>query len=178
MITFKLEGGKKMEAYLSNLKEKMNTRKKLKAGFFTEDVYPDGQPVAEIATTQNFGDPDNNLPPRPFFTFAVDKGKLEWGDYLGLFLKSSGFNKDTALGLLGNIAVKDIQIEIETLTEPALSPLTVVMRYLKREYGEDSVNIFDAVDYLESDGVPEGADDKPLMDTLKMLHSVKWKLGT
>ncbi|MDL2105264.1 hypothetical protein QQJ69_19235, partial [Proteus mirabilis] len=41
-------------------------RKRLSVGFFEHSKYPDGTPIAYVASIQELGYPAGGIPPRPF----------------------------------------------------------------------------------------------------------------
>lgn len=97
-----------------------------KVGWFESATYPEGTPVAYVATIQEFGTP--RIPARPFMRPAVADHGQEWLDQLADGarvslnggLSASDVLELVALGAAGNVAEK-----IQAVTSPPLSPVTV-----------------------------------------------------
>lgn len=120
------------------------------AGLFEEDVYENGQNVAEVGAYNEYG--TSTIPARPFIRPALDN------DFSSRVLKteekkllsSMWRGTKTAAKLnegLAELIVEKIKHNIETLTDPPLSPVTIKKK----------------------------GSDKPLIDTGLMLASVKVK---
>lgn len=120
----------------------------LKAGFLEGATYPDGTPVPMVAATNEFGNPANNQPPRPFFRNAIAEHEGEWQDAMATLIANGGDTRDV-LSLLGEIIVDDIKGSIRTLDSPPLSPVTIARKGF----------------------------DKPLIDTSNMLNSVSYEVS-
>lgn len=119
-----------------------------KTGWFETAHYPDGPPVAYVATIHEFG--TDRIPARPFMRPAVADHGQQWLDQLAqgakACLNGGPSARDVlemvALGAAGNVAEK-----IQAVTSPPLSPVTI-----KRKGFE-----------------------KPLVDTGQMIQSVTGK---
>ncbi|HDC2634993.1 TPA: hypothetical protein O7120_004792 [Salmonella enterica] len=120
----------------------------LKAGFLEGATYPDGTPVPMVAATNEFGNPANNQPPRPYFRNAIAAHEGEWQEAMTTLIGNGGDTRD-ALSLLGEIIVDDIKESIRTLDAPPLSPVTIARKGF----------------------------DQPLIDTSNMLNSVSYEVS-
>ncbi|OXM32281.1 hypothetical protein [Salmonella enterica] len=120
----------------------------LKAGFLEGATYPDGTPVPMVAATNEFGNPANNQPPRPYFRNAIAEHEGEWQEAMATLIENGGDPRD-ALSLLGEIIVDDIKESIRQLDSPPLSPVTIARKGF----------------------------DKPLIDTSNMLNSVSYEVS-
>lgn len=120
----------------------------LKAGFLEGATYPDGTPVPMVAATNEFGNPANNQPPRPYFRNAIAEHEGEWQEAMATLIENGGDARD-ALSLLGEIIVDDIKESIRQLDSPPLSPVTIARKGF----------------------------DKPLIDTSNMLNSVSYEVS-
>ncbi|WP_079916615.1 hypothetical protein [Salmonella enterica] len=127
--------------------------KQLKVGFIDGATYPDGTPVAMVAATNEYGNPANNQPPRPFFRNAIAEHESEWLDAISRGLQK-GMPLDDVLAVVGERAVGDVVQSIATLMEPPLSPATVASRKSKGN-----------------------ASTKPLVDTKVMIRDVHYEVG-
>lgn len=120
----------------------------LKAGFLEGATYPDGTPVPMVAATNEFGNPANNQPPRPYFRNAIAEHEGEWQEAMATLIENGGDPRD-ALSLLGEIIVDDIKESIRQLDSPPLSPVTIARKGF----------------------------DKPLIETSNMLNSVSYEVS-
>lgn len=120
----------------------------LKVGFLEGATYPDGTPVPMVAAINEFGNPANNQPPRPFFRNAISNHEAEWQEAAAKFIENGDETRDV-LSLLGEVIVDDIKESIRTLDAPPLSPATIARKGF----------------------------DKPLIDTSNMLNSVSYEVG-
>lgn len=127
--------------------------KQLKVGFIDGATYPDGTPVAMVAATNEYGNPANNQPPRPFFRNAIAEHESEWLDAISRGLQK-GVPLDDALAVVGERAVGDVVQSIATLMDPPLSPETIASRKSKGN-----------------------ASTKPLVDTKVMIRDVHYEVG-
>lgn len=127
--------------------------KQLKVGFIDGATYPDGTPVAMVAATNEYGNPANNQPPRPFFRNAIAEHESEWLEAITRGLQK-GVPLDDVLAVVGEKAVGDVVQSIATLMDPPLSPATIASRKSKGN-----------------------ASTKPLVDTKVMIRDVHYEVG-
>lgn len=121
---------------------------RVSVGFLRGATYPDGTPVALVASVQEFGSPANNIPPRPFFRLMVAEKSKDWPEAVRLNLKATDYDAHTTLDRMGQGIKAQLQTSIQTLTDPPLAPATV------RKKGFD----------------------KPLIDTGHMMNSVDYRV--
>lgn len=124
------------------------TSKQLKVGFLEGSTYPDGTPVPMVAAVNEFGNPANNQPPRPFFRNAISAHEKEWQDAAEKLAKGDADTADV-LSTLGEVIANDIRESIRKLDAPPLSPVTVARKGFS----------------------------KPLLDTSNMLNSISYEVG-
>ncbi|WP_165430942.1 hypothetical protein [Atlantibacter hermannii] len=141
-------GGDALERKLAEMAERLGEGKVLRVGFLENATYPDGQQVAMVAAANEFGNPANNQPPRPFFRNMIADNKDNWPDDIGRIAQATGFDGEQTLGLMGEHIKGQLQQSIRELMEPPLSPVTI-----------------------EKKGF-----DKPLIDTGHMLNSVDYDI--
>lgn len=120
----------------------------LKVGFLEGSTYDGVIPVPMVAATNEFGNPANNQPPRPFFRNAISNHEAEWQEAAARFIENGDETRDV-LSLLGEVIVDDIKESIRILDAPPLSPVTIARKGF----------------------------DKPLIDTSNMLNSVSYEVG-
>ncbi|WP_035601662.1 hypothetical protein [Edwardsiella tarda] len=128
----------------------------LKVGFIDGAIYPDGTPVALVAATNEYGRPENNQPPRPFFRDAIAEHESEWGEKIADGIKD-GVPVDQVLSAVGEVIVADVRKSIATLMDPPLSPATIHHRRTRKKLQNDST--------------------KPLVDTKEMIRDVHYEVG-
>lgn len=120
-----------------------------KVGWFESAHYPDGTPVAYVATIHEFG--IGRIPARPFMRPAVADHGREWIDLLGQGAKAAingGPSPAEVLEAVTLAAAGNVAEKIQAVTSPPLSPVTI-----KRK-----------------------GHDKPLVDTGQMVQSVTGKV--
>lgn len=127
--------------------------KQVKVGFIDGSTYPDGESVAQVAADNEWGDPRENRPPRPFFRNAISEKSVEWAATVGRGIRA-GIDTYQVLEVVGGQIKGDVQESIATLMEPALAPLTIELR---KERGNQST--------------------KPLVDTKDMIGDVNYEVG-
>lgn len=142
-----VQGGDALERKLAELAAELANGKVLRAGFLEGATYPDGEPVATIAAANEFGRPENNQPPRPFFRQAIVKNRERWARGLGAMILQ-GKTIEQALLLTGEVVTGDIQASIRELVSPELSPVTIAKKGF----------------------------DKPLIETSHMLNSTGYEV--
>lgn len=129
-----------------------------KVGWLESAVYPDGTPVAYVATIQEFGSPAQGIPPRSFMrTTAAGKGS-EWGAALAKGGKASLQGNISAREVMEQVtgaAAGDIRRTISQITSPPLNPATVEARLRGK-----------------ADKKHVGSLTKPLVDTGLMLQTL------
>ncbi|MEJ3963043.1 hypothetical protein [Citrobacter braakii] len=127
--------------------------KQLKVGFIDGATYQDGTPVAMVAATNEYGNPANNQPPRPFFRNAISDHETEWSEDIARGL-GTGLELEHVLSVVGEKIAGDIVQSISTLMDPPLSAATIASRKSK---GNESI--------------------KPLVDTKVMIRDVHYEVG-
>ncbi len=131
-----------------------------KIGFFKSAVYPDGTPIAYVASIQEFGYPEGGIPPRPFMRNAMDANGREWTRNFGILAKrvvNGRMSPRDALEAIGVLAAGDVRKSISALTTPPLAKSTLQARYRRATSGGSPIK------YLSI---------KPLVDTGALLAHV------
>lgn len=97
-----------------------------KTGWFESAHYPEGTPVAHVATVHEFG--TDRIPARPFMRPAVAEHGQEWLDLMaqGATAALEGrFSPEQVLEAVAIQAAGDVAKQITKLTGPPLSPETI-----------------------------------------------------
>lgn len=147
------EGAKRLAFLLKGLK----TTQQVKVGYFKSAKYPDGTPVAYVATIHEYGDPSHNIPARPTMRPAVAHNRNNWRAIArdgAKQLLTGGLNVDQVLDRIGLAAAGNIKQEIRDKVSPPIKEATVRAR--TRRYANKA----------------KSASNKPLVDTKIMLNSV------
>ena len=113
------------------------------------EPYPDGLPVAQVAFWNEFGVPEHNQPPRPFFRDMIRKESPSWGPKLARLIKYSGSGTE-ALKLLGEDMAGALKQSIMETMDPPNAPSTAARKKFKY--------------------------NKPLVDTGHMANSVGYEV--
>jgi hypothetical protein len=134
--------------------------KKVAVGFFDAAHYPDGTPVAYVATIQEFG--HGAIPPRSFMRSTITEQRDAWRNTLAAGSRRVLADQMTTMQMLddfGVIAVGNIKDKIMSIMSPGLSEATL---YLRRNPINKSK--------------PKNTSTKPLVDRGIMLGSVESKV--
>lgn len=160
-------------------------RKTLQVGFFDTAHYPDGTPVAYVASIQEFG--WGPIPPRPFMRVAQAQNKEKWLNNLARASKAAINGKIEflhALEQVGKVAAGDVQKAIKAVTAPPLSPLTLLLRKHKKGADPEKIggklvgqyhkqaNFMGPQPKQKKADTLAGVSTKPLVDDGLMIQSV------
>lgn len=160
-MDYKVVSNKKSYAYLLNLKS--FSRKELKVGWFENLRYENGEYVANVAAQNEFGNPNKNIPPRPFMRPTISREQNNWSALIEKLSERVGEEKMTsseALDILGLKVTGDIKESIKRVYTPPLAPATIAARLAKRK-NQKIVGML----------------DKPLIDTSQMIDSVSFEVS-
>ncbi|HHE5697834.1 TPA: hypothetical protein ACPEY2_001724 [Citrobacter amalonaticus] len=141
-----------IEDFLNDIASQLDS-KQLKVGFIDGATYPDGTTVAMVAATNEYGRPENNQPPRPFFRNAIAEHESEWTDAIARGIRA-GYPVDQVLEVVGAQIQGDVQESIAQLMAPPLAASTIAARKSK---GNNST--------------------KPLVDTKVMIGDVNYEVS-
>lgn len=130
--------------------------KQVKVGFVDGATYPDGTSVAMIAAINEYGNPGNNQPPRPFFRNAISEKSGDWADTVARGIRA-GIDTTQVLEVVGAQIKGDVQESISILMEPKLSDVTLHIRRTRKVFPNQST--------------------KPLVDTKVMIGDVNYEVG-
>ena len=175
--TVTISGGTKLKAALKEISKKASKAAVLKVGFIGGAAYPTGQTVATIAAIQEFGAPAAGIPPRPYFRTMVTAKKGTWGKDLGHVLVAADYQSDKALEYMGERIGGQLQDSIIELDEPALSPVTLMLRQMfpqMKTYDKTGKDVAEARARVAAGERATGVSTKPLVWTGFMLNSVAY----
>jgi len=171
---------------LSRLKERLESVSKqvagreVKVGWPQGKQYPDGTPVAYVAAIENFGSPEQGIPPRPIIKPTIAENKERWGKVadgmVGQMVRGQVSGGDV-LDTLGRVAAMDLQAFVGQITEPELSPITVLLRKWRKQGRTVTGKTVGEAARAIADGVDPGTDNKPLNDTGYLIASITHGVG-
>lgn len=141
-----VSGGDKLEKALGEIARRLKKGATLKVGFLEGARYPDGTSVALVAAIQNFGAPARGIPPRPFFSNMVAEKSPSWAPALGDLLKSTGYDPQAALEMMGEGIKGQLQQSIRNTNSPPLSPRTIERKGFEKPL-IDTGHMLNSVDY-------------------------------
>lgn len=152
---------------------------KLKVGWFESAVYPNGMPVATIAAIQEFGSSNGAIPSRSFMRTTMAEKENAWRSFIKKRAEEVAKGTLTTAGLADAFGLRvagDIAKKIASISSPALSPVTLQLRYWKNAgvkiTGKKMVG---QAARLVSQGINNtvsGTAAKPLVDTRIMINSL------
>lgn len=149
-------------------------------GFMEDATYSDGMPVAAVAFWNEYGHQGRfPSPPRPFFRTMIAEESPTWPKKMAGLAKATKYNGPRVLAMMGEDIRGALQQSIINLTEPKLSPTTLMLRKI---FGNSPENIR-ARDVLAAQSLVQegqtgatGTQAKPLVWTGHMLNSVTYKV--
>lgn len=102
-----------------------------KVGWFESALYPDGTPVAYVATIHEFG--TGKIPARPFMRPAVAEYGQSWLDQLAtgarMAVQSDGaISAIEVLDAVAQTAAGNVGQVIKSVMSPALKPVTIARK--------------------------------------------------
>ncbi len=126
MVAF--SGGDKLRAKLKELAAQVKRGAKVQIGFQDGATYPDGTSVALVAALNEFGVPDHNQPPRPYFRGMIAKESDHWGDDIAAALTHTNYDAQVSLALVGEQVAGELRQSITDLVDPPLAPSTIARK--------------------------------------------------
>jgi hypothetical protein len=172
-----LTGGKRLEAALQRISKQVSKASTVQVGFPEGARYPDGTSLPMVAAIQEYGAPRAGIPPRPYFRNMIAKHSDEWPEQLGAELKAQDWDGAAALGSVGELIKSELQDSIRDTVAPPLSPVTIMLRSMRRADPSLVVNktvVEEARARVARGDQPlAGTSEKPLVDSGFMIDNVK-----
>jgi hypothetical protein len=119
-------GGKKMEIALASLEQKITNRGVLRVGFLEGSKDPTGMSNAQKAFWNEFG--TTTAPARPAFRTMIRRQSPTWGTKLKVALKTTGYDGQKALALLGQDMRDALENEIAQWSSPPNAESTIAKK--------------------------------------------------
>lgn len=117
-----LKGGQKTAIFLSKLTQAPRSAT-LSAGIFPEAHYPNGTPVAQSASAQEYG--TRTIPARPFMRPTFAEHQTDWATKTQKLLRNAPHASQAVLNQLAPAIISALHTKIDTITTPALAPTTI-----------------------------------------------------
>jgi RNA-binding protein YhbY len=174
-------GGKLYAKRLAQIAKQLNKPGVLRVGFFANATYPDGTKVAMIAAIQEFGAPKARIPPRPFFRTMVAAKSPEWPRAVKAQLKANNYDVEQTLRVVGQGIRDQLQQSIRDTLTPALSPVTLMLRKMKKQKPGLVVTratVGEAARRVAAGQSTTGVSTKPLVETGVLINSVDFEVKT
>lgn len=141
----KVEGGNKIIVELERIAKALEGAS-VNVGFLENATYPDGTQVAAVAYQNEFGRPESDQPPRPYFRRMIADNSGKWPAMLAKAIKASNYDAKTAFTFAGESIKGQLQESINTLTDPPLKPSTVAAKGFNKPLIE-TAHMLNSVDY-------------------------------
>jgi hypothetical protein len=139
------------------------------------ETYESGVTVATVAAIHEFGAPAAGIPARPFIIPTAKKERSAWSKIIAggvkKVIKGNATVFDT-LDTVGTQAAADMKTMVISISSPALSPVTVLLRKWRKAGRQIDASVVDQARSAISRGVDPGSDNKPLNDTGYMIKSI------
>ena len=125
-MAMSLHGGDQLRTKLNGIAEKLARGRAVNVGFL-EGAAPesDGTPVATIAAINEYGNPANGQPPRPFFRQMIQAKKDGWGVSFNAALQASNMDAAKALRIMGEGMRGQLIESINEFSDPPNAPSTI-----------------------------------------------------
>ena len=150
-------------------------------GWFPSAKYEDGTPVAYVATVQEYGAPEVSIPPRPFMRPTVEQSKAAWMLLMRQGVLAVAEDRVTADEVLEGVGLQtagDIRKAIASVTSPALSPTTLMLRKWRREGRKiTGKTVGEAAAAVAAGESVAGVNADPLRDTGLMIATLTNAVG-
>jgi hypothetical protein len=140
------------------------TDARAKVGWFEANKYPDGTPVAYVASIQEFGSPQNSIPPRSFMRKTISEKSEDWKKLLASGTRAILAGNSSTSSVIDKVAFRatgDIRKTISTLWEPKLEDSTIQSRLRQMSNKKLVGNLY-----------------KPLVFTGQMLDTLDYRMET
>ena len=174
-----VKGGNTLGPHLRTMAANVDKGTTVEVGFLENATYPDGTLVAMVAAIQEYGAPKVGIPPRPFFRNMIKKESPHWPDDVAGALKARNFDGAAALADMGLEIKAELQESIVETFEPPLSPVTLMLRWMKAQNPDLKVTrgtVAQARARVAAGEKPGTVSTKPLIETGTMLQAIDFRV--
>lgn len=172
-------GGEKLQAALDKIASQLSRGGTLRVGFLEDAKYPDGTSVAMVAAIQEFGAPSRKIPARPFFRPMIAEETPALAPKLGALAKAMDYDGGKMLKAIGQDMQAALKIKIQEVDSPALSPVTLMLRKMRRKNKDlvvTGATVGEAARLVAAGKSYAGVSIKPLVDTGDLLRAVSYEV--
>ena len=118
-----------------------------KIGWFESARYNEELSVASVAAQNEFGNEDQNIPPRPFMRPAISEHRREWNDNLkmgAMAILAGNETAESVMNKMGLLVAGQIRKNIADVQSPKLHTRTVQgrLRTLNKDHSQTAANAF------------------------------------
>lgn len=178
-----LEAEAKLKEHLKEIINKIEKGKTLRVGFLEGSTETKGGEVVSvpmIAAIQEFGAPRVGIPPRPFFRNMIREKQHMWGPAVAKNLIAAGYDAEVALKRVGTGISEQLKQSITDTNSPPLSPVTLMVRQMRRDGGPNFVvnrmTVVEARARVAAGETASGVSTKPLIDSGQMQQAVDFEV--
>jgi len=119
-------------------------RLETRVGFFESAKYPNGTPIAYVATIMEHGWAAGNIPPRPFMSPTIEREQSNWRVLMGKGANAVASGKRSLQEVMTGLGLQasgDVRKTISQVTTPALKKATILARARKYSKGDVTASI-------------------------------------
>lgn len=146
MAVIGLSGGEGLRRKLEEIRKNLSGGEELRLGFLEGSTYPDGTPTALVAAVDEFGNPANNQPPRPYFRSMIASKSPRWGEAMQKNLKATDYDANATLARMGEGIKGQLQQSIRDFDGVPLAPSTIAAKGSNKQL-VDTAHMLNSVDY-------------------------------
>ena len=139
------------------------------------ETYESGVTVATIAAIHEFGAPGAGIPARPFIIPTAKKERAKWSKIIATGIKKVIKGNATVFDVLNVVGIQaeaDMQTMVASISSPALSPITVLLRKWRKNGRTITGKTVGQAARAIADGEDPGSNNTPLNDTGYMIKSI------
>lgn len=141
-----------------------------KIGWFESAKYDEGTPVAAVAVQNEFGNPQQNIPPRPFMRPTIATNENSWKRYLqesSIDVINGTKTPAVIMEEVSALAAGQIRDSISDLHAPTLSPVTIRLRLkaLGKDFSQEKISDYQSDNHTIT---------KPLVFTGLLLNTITY----
>ena len=137
LIREKGDSNLSIDVLLDHVKELEGLEAKI--GWFESARYNEETPVAMVAAQNEFGDPENNIPPRPFIRPAISEHENTWQQQVASGAKAILAGNETAETVMEKLAAQaagQVREKITEIQSPSLRAITIRNRLIALDKGK------------------------------------------
>lgn len=135
-VSTSFKGGVRLAKTLSKIKASLDDGRSVRIGFKAGARYPDGTLLLKVVLWNEFG--TKTSPPRPAIRTMVAMKSPTWGKALAKILKSTKYNADLTMQLMGEGMASQLVESITNWTDPPNADSTIARKGFDKPWIETS----------------------------------------